>query len=247
MTSFFRKKIFLNSLEKIITHEDYSCFISFFKDSSFEEFISKNKIDLTINNNFFIKKIISEKKFSFLDFFWHNKEVNSKLKNESPEMYNYCALYYHIDDAISENNIDNLKKLLENSFENSLFNEGYFYDAQLLKAVDEEKKEIVTILLEDGRFNINAFDGYTIRHAILNDYKDIFLLLLNNKKIHFDVRIIDMIFAYYTNKELKIDLYFFERLIENKEFLKHCLSHHNLNVIYNKILNQSISLKIDKF
>ena len=117
MFALFQKKLFLKSLEDIIENDDYRAFSAFFENSNFNDFISENKIDLTINNNFFVKKIISEKKFSLLSFFWYNDKVNLKLKNENPEMYQYCSLYYHIDEAISENNIDNLKKLLENSFE----------------------------------------------------------------------------------------------------------------------------------
>lgn len=249
MISFFRKKIFLNSLEKIIENENYSSFISFFKDSNFEKFVSENKIDLTINNNFFVKKIISEKKFSLLSFFWYNDKVNLKLKNENPEMYQYCSLYYHIDEAISENNIDNLKKLLENSFENTLMNEneGYFNSILLLNSIYEGREEIVATLLEDGRFDINYFDCYAIRRSILNNHKNIFLLLLNNEKIYFNSEIIDIIFLYFNYIKPENYYFFFNHLIKNKIFKKEVLFSDKLKEKYEEIMNYYFQNKIDVF
>lgn len=245
MISFFRKKIFLNSLEKIIENENYSSFISFFKDSNFEKFVSENKIDLTINNNFFVKKIISEKKFSLLSFFWYNDKVNLKLKNENPEMYQYCSLYYHIDEAISKNNIDNLKKLLENSFEKTLMNE--YKDYFLLHSITEGRKEVITILLEDGRFDINFFDCYTIRGSILNNHKNIFLLLLNNEKIYFNSGIINLIFSYFNHIKPEDYHFFFFHLIKNKMVKKEISASYGLKEKYEKILNYYLQNKIDIF
>lgn len=218
-----------------------------FKNSSFNEFISKNKIDLTINNNFFIKKIISEKKFYFLDFFWYNDKVNSKLKNENPEIYQYCYLYFKINESISNNDIDNLKQLLKNSFENTLINENYFVNCYLLKAVDEGKKEVVDLLLEDCRFNFNFLDVYTIRHAMLHNHKNIFLLLLNSKKIKFNTKSVELIFSYYGYIKPKNYYFFFNHLIKNEIFKKYTLSSDNLKEKYNEIMNYYFQNKIDIF
>ena len=219
-----------------------------FKNSSFNEFISKNKIDLTINDNFFIKKIISEKKFSLLDFFWYNDKVNLKLKNENPEIHQYCFLYFKINEAISNNDIDSLKELLKNSFENTLINENYFSNCYLLKAVDEGKYEVVEVLLKDCRFNLNFLDGYAIRHSIVHNYKDIFLLLLNNENIKFNINSVELIFSYYHN-HLKPENYyfFFNHLIKNKIFKNYILSSDKLKETYNEIISYYFQNKIDIF
>ena len=192
-------------------------------------------------------KIISEKKFSLLDFFWYNDKVNLKLKNEDPEIYQYCSLYFEINEAISNNDIDTLKQILTNSFENTLINENYFSNCYLLKAVDEGKNEIMEILLKDSRFNLNFLDGYAIRHSILLDYKNIFLLLLNNKKINFNINSVELILSYYGHIKPENYFFFFYHLIKNEIFKKYILSSKKLKEKYNEIMNYYLKNKIDIF
>ena len=227
-----KKNLFFNKLDKIIKEQDYTTFQSFLKGSSFKDFVSENKIDLSINDNFYIKKIISGKHFGFLRFFWFDEKVNDKLKQENPEIYDSCYLYYEIDNAITNNDINKIKELLKNSFENTIIFEDYFLNSHLLKSVNENKKEIFEILLEDGRFDINHSDSYAIRQAVFNDNKDIFLLILKHENFKFNPLSSYMLIsclADYNNVD------FFEHLIKNESFKENIQLYEKSLICYNEM------------
>lgn len=240
----YNKKMFLEQLDKIIEEQDYSKFSSFFNKSTFKDFVIENKIDLSINNNFYIKKIISKKRFIFLHFFWFDKNVNKKLKIENPEIYNSCSLYYEIDEAIKNNNIKLIKKLLKNSFKNTIIVEDYYLNSHLLRAGDQGKTEIFKLLLKDGRFDINHLNGYAIGNSVLNYHKDIFFLILNQDNLKFNKNSTScLISCLYDNNNIE----FFKYLMKNNNFKENIQKSEKSISYYNKMLKKLVIEKLFNF
>jgi hypothetical protein len=220
------------------------------KLKEFKNIVKKYNIDLSKNNNFLIKKIINLKKYEFLDFFWQDEKIKNDLLLNDKKLYDFISIKYDLTEAINNNDIKKIEYIISLDFNKTILNELYYKNSHLFLAIHNKNTNIVKILINDRKFDINYINNYSSRWAFrLNDINT-FKVLFNNKKnvLNEESSLYFLVLIYNSNYDNKLE--FIHTLLYNKYFYNyiHSLKENNLYYSFTrKILIKLYSKKIESF
>ena len=147
--------------------------------------INSYHIDLSYNNNTLIKTALTNKSFKFLDTLWLSKKVRNHLFKNDSEIYFYCKEHYDFYNAIKQNDVLYIQKVLSKDISKTILNEVYFKEIYFMLALRTNCSEITQLFLSKTNFGLTYSEFNIFEPLIINQYTETLITTLESRDWEF--------------------------------------------------------------